>query len=52
MGPVLEHEAKYFASFYALYSGISLLGAVAVFLTPVMHRMLHILHLDEGRTEG
>ncbi len=55
MGPVdplHSDEAKYFASFYALYSGISLLGAVAVFLTPVMHRMLHILHLDEGRTEG
>lgn len=54
MGPVdplPSDAAKYFASFYALYSGITLLGAVAVFLTPVMHRMLHILHLDESRSE-
>lgn len=50
MGPVDPlpgDEAKYFASFYALYSGITLLGAVAVFLAPVMHRMLHVLHLEQ-----
>ena len=52
MGPVdalPNAAAKYFASFYALYCGITLLGAVAVFLAPVMHRMLHVLHLDDGR---
>ncbi len=51
MGPVdvlTTDSAKVFASFYALYSGITLLGAVAVFLTPVMHRLLHILHLESG----
>ncbi len=51
MGPVdplPNSAAKYFASFYALYSGITLLGTVAVFLAPVMHRMLHVLHLDHG----
>ncbi|MBK8497690.1 MAG: hypothetical protein IPL52_02455 [Flavobacteriales bacterium] len=50
MGPVdpLRNDAaKWFASFYALYSGITLLGAVAVFLAPVMHRMLHVLHLEQ-----
>lgn len=50
MGPVdpLPTDAsKWFASFYALYSGITLLGAVAVFLAPVMHRMLHVLHLEQ-----
>ncbi|MBK7384763.1 MAG: hypothetical protein IPI81_15745 [Flavobacteriales bacterium] len=52
MGPVdvlTTDPAKYFAAFYALYSGITLLGAVAVFLTPVLHRMLHILHLDDNK---
>lgn len=51
MGPVGElpnASAKYFASFYALYSGIALLGTVAIMLTPLVHRMLHRLHLDEG----
>lgn len=52
MGPVdLLHTdgAKYFAALYALYSGVTLLSAVAVFLTPVLHRVLHILHLEKGR---
>lgn len=55
MGPVdalRSDAAKWFASFYALYSGITLLSAVAVFLSPVLHRMLHVLHLDAGRGEG
>ncbi|MFZ1693096.1 MAG: hypothetical protein WAT74_07880 [Flavobacteriales bacterium] len=51
MGPVdllTNDEAKWFASFYALYSGIALLTTVAVLLAPLVHRMLHALHLDEG----
>jgi hypothetical protein len=50
MGPVGDlpsDEAKWFASCYALYSGIALLGTVAVILAPVVHRMLHLLHLDD-----
>lgn len=50
MGPVGElttDAAKYFASFYALYSGIALLTTVAVLLAPMVHRMLHHLHLEE-----
>lgn len=51
MGPVdpmPNDTAKWFASFYALYSGIALLSAVAVFLSPLLHRMLHALHLEEA----
>lgn len=51
MGPVdalPNAPAKWFASLYALYSGITLLSAVAVFLSPLLHRMLHALHLEEG----
>lgn len=50
MGPVdpLPNDtAKWFASFYALYSGIALLTTVAVILTPMVHRFLHRMHLDE-----
>ncbi len=52
MGPVGELKndgAKWFASFYALFSGIALLGTVAVILTPLVHRMLHVLHLDDDQ---
>ena len=52
MGPIGElpnEGAKWFASCYALYSGIALLGTVAVLLAPVVHRMLHALHLEDER---
>ena len=50
MGPVGSFDkppGKLFAALYALYAGIVFLGAAAVFLAPVVHRMLHKLHLDE-----
>ncbi len=50
MGPVdplPDDSAKLFAAFYALFSGIALLTTVAVILTPMVHRVLHRLHLDE-----
>ena len=50
MGPVdTLHTpgAKWFASVYALYSGLVLLGVAGVMLAPVVHRVLHRLHLDE-----
>jgi hypothetical protein len=50
MGPVIEMKtatAKLFSSFYALYSGIAFLSITAVFFTPLIHRMLHILHVED-----
>ncbi len=50
MGPVdalTNAPAKWFASFYALYSGVALLTIVAAMLAPMIHRLLHKLHLDQ-----
>ena len=50
MGPtknMIEDPAKVFSSFYAMYSGIAFLGITAVFFAPVIHRLLHILHVEE-----
>jgi hypothetical protein len=50
MGPVdpLPNDgAKLFASAYALYSGLVLIAAVGIALSPVVHRILHQFHLDE-----
>jgi len=50
MGPVGNVEqsiGKLFASFFALYAGIVFLGASALVVAPVLHRVLHKLHLDE-----
>jgi hypothetical protein len=50
MGPVNELHtvsAKYFASFYALFSGIVFLVVVGIILAPVAHRVLHQFHMDD-----
>jgi hypothetical protein len=51
MGPVVEMKtdgAKIFSSLYALYSGVAFLSITAVFFAPIIHRLLHILHVEEG----
>lgn len=50
MGPVIPINtaaAKLFSSFYALYSGVAFLTCTAVFFSPLIHRLLHILHVDD-----
>jgi len=50
MGPVVEMRsdaAKLFSSFYALYSGIAFLSITAVFFAPIIHRLLHILQVED-----
>jgi hypothetical protein len=52
MGPIAEmtsDKAKLFSSFYALYSGIAFLSITAVFFAPIIHRLLHILHVEGDR---
>ena len=48
MGPVSDlttPAAKLFAACFALYSGVVFLVAATVLLAPVLHRLLHRLHL-------
>ena len=58
MGPVdnlKSDAAKIFASFYAIYSGVSFLTVVAVLFAPIYHRFLHRFHLyisQEEEDEG
>jgi len=52
MGPVidakitLDHAAKLFASFYALFSGITFLSTFGILIAPVLHRFFHKMHLE------
>lgn len=55
MGPVVEMKtssAKIFSSLYALYSGVAFLSITAVFFAPIIHRLLHILHVEEDNEEN
>jgi hypothetical protein len=52
MGPVtpLRHvSGKLFATFYALYSGVAFLAIAGLLVAPVAHRLLHRLHVEEGK---
>jgi hypothetical protein len=54
MGPVVEMKtagAKVFDSFFSLYSGVAFLSITAVFFAPIVHRILHILHVENIEDE-
>ena len=49
MGPVgdlPDDGAKFFASAYALFSGLVFISVTGIVLTPMAHRLLHHFHLD------
>ncbi len=52
MGPVddrglkIPEAEKWFASFYALFSGVAFLIIVGVLFAPLYHRFLHHFHLE------
>lgn len=43
-------DAKIFAGFYALLSGLILLIAATFILAPVFHRVLHRFHVEDDRS--
>ena len=50
MGPVnrlTTDSAKIFASAYSIFSGVAFLSTVAIFFSPIAHRLLHILHVED-----
>jgi hypothetical protein len=51
MGPVelpATSAGKIFAGIYALYAGIVFLVVVSIVLAPLVHRVLHRFHWEEG----
>lgn len=49
MGPthvLTTNAGKIFSSFYALFSGIVFLTTAAIFISPIAHRLLHVLHVE------
>ncbi len=54
MGPVIDsnivltNTAKLFASFYALFSGITFLSTFSILLAPILHRFFHKIHVDDS----
>jgi hypothetical protein len=51
MGPVnapVTDAGKVFAGLYALYAGLVFLVILAIMFAPVIHRVLHTFHWEEG----
>lgn len=49
MGPVnilTNDAAKWFASFYALYSGVAFLTMAGILFAPMVNRILHLLNVE------
>ena len=52
MGPVdtiTTEEGKWFASFYALFSGVVIVANIGLILAPALHRMMHSLHVEDDK---
>lgn len=51
MGPValpVTDAGKLFAGIYALYCGLVVILAAGIVLTPVAHRLMHAVHLEDA----
>lgn len=54
MGPIgtMDSNAgKIFSALYAIYSGVAFLSCVAIFFSPILHRFLHLMHMDVQENE-
>ena len=52
MGPLTPPQTwggKLFAGLYALYSGLAVIVAAGLLFAPILHRLLHRFHLEEGK---
>jgi hypothetical protein len=53
MGPVetpITNGGKLFAGCYALYAGLVFLISIGIVLAPIVHRVMHRFHWDEGES--
>src|SRR5215470_3511135 len=54
MGPTANFTtsiAKYFASFYAIASGLVLVGITGIAFAPIIHRFFHHFHLTDSKKD-
>ena len=41
-----DNSEKIFAALYALFSGVTFLSSITIFIAPVIHRLLQKFHID------
>ncbi len=45
--PIVTGTGKWFASFYALFSGLVFAVTTGIVIAPIIHRVMHRLHLEK-----
>jgi len=48
IGELTTRAGKLFAALFALYAGLVLIAVTTLLLAPVLHRILHTVHLEES----
>jgi len=51
LAPINTEAGKLFIGSYAIFSGVVFLTTVGFFLTPIVHRLLHRLHLESAAAQ-
>jgi hypothetical protein len=51
LAPITTEGGKIFIGIYAIFSGVVFLTTVGFFLTPIVHRILHRLHLESSAAQ-
>lgn len=51
LAPINSEAGKLFIGSYAIFSGVIFLTTVGFFLTPLVHRLLHRLHLESAAAQ-
>ena len=49
--PIRTPAGKLFVSFYVLFSGVVFITTAGLLIAPVVHRVMHRLHLEEGQSD-
>jgi len=50
LDPIKSVGGRLFVGTYSLFSGVVFLTTVGFFLMPILHRLLHKLHVETGKT--
>ena len=52
VSPLTTTTAKIFAGLYAIFSGLLFLGVMGIVMAPVLHRLMHRLHVADEDVNG
>jgi len=52
IGNITTTSGRVFSAFFAMYAGLLLIAVTTIMIAPVLHRILHRIHLEEAEVEA